>query len=296
MQEILVLSGKGGTGKTSLASSLIALNQDCIACDYDVDASNLPLLLHPQLNEETAFSSSQCAVIDIEQCIECGLCEEHCRFDAIQEFQVDTMACEGCALCFHLCPVEAVHMKARSSGKWMQGNTSRGPVLYYAELQPGEENSGKLVAEVKEAAHAHARQSKHPLIIADGPPGIGCAVISSLVGVSLAVLVTEPSVSGFSDLQRLRELLSLRSVPAVLIINKWDLNPDLSKTMQEWAEQHKIPFIGKIPFSRQIADHLANGEIPAEQDDLYPLFLELWEKIRHNVQAPPSPEGMHIEL
>lgn len=296
MQEILVLSGKGGTGKTFIASSLIALNQDCIACDYDVDASNLPLLLQPHLIKATAFSSSRYAVIDRERCNECGSCEKNCRFEAIKDLQVDAVVCEGCALCFHLCPVEAVHMKARSSGKWMQGNTSRGPVLYYAELQPGEENSGKLVAAVKEAARAYAQQFNNPLIIADGPPGIGCAVISSLVGVTLAVLVTEPSVSGFSDLQRLQKLLNSRRVPAVLIINKWDLNPDLSKTMREWAEQHKIPFIGKIPFSRQIADHYAAGEIPADQAELQPLFLDLWEKIWHNVQIAPSSKGMHIEL
>lgn len=296
MQEILVLSGKGGTGKTSITSSLIALNKHCIACDYDVDASNLPLLLKPKVMKATEFSSSQTAFIDMKQCTACGLCEEYCRFEAIKGQKIDPTACEGCALCYNICPVQAVTMKARRSGRWFKGQSVKGPLLYYAELRPGEENSGKLVAEVKNAARQYAKEENAALIIADGPPGIGCAVISALVGVSLTILVAEPSISGFSDLKRLYDLLCSRNAAAVLIINKWDLDPDLSQTMQEWAASKNIPYAGQIPFSRDISDAVAEGNIPAEIPELRCLFQEIWGNIFAVIEHLRISQGMSIRL
>ncbi|HHV16730.1 MAG TPA: 4Fe-4S binding protein, partial [Gelria sp.] len=204
MKEILFISGKGGTGKTSLTSSFIQMADNCIACDYDVDASNLAILLKPQKVKENGFSAGYTAHIDEESCISCGLCAELCRFDAINpEFQVFPLSCEGCGFCEKICPMQAITMYPRSSGHWFEGVFNQEQKLFFADLRPGEENSGKLVAQLKTKAHKMADTEQAQLIIADGPPGIGCAVISSIVQVDLIVLVTEPSRSGFHDLQRI---------------------------------------------------------------------------------------------
>lgn len=281
MKELLILSGKGGTGKTSVASSLISMADACVICDYDVDASNLPILLKPEILSHAPYSAGSTAEIDSEQCIDCGLCKELCRFEAIDEkYHVNGLACEGCAFCSRICPVHAVKMIPHSSGQWFVAITADQKPLFFAELKPGEENSGKLVAKVKSMAQAKAKEDTIDLIISDGPPGIACSAISSLTGVELVLIVAEPGVSAFSDIQRTYELLRMRGVKAALMINKFDLNPALSADIEEWAKLNSIYFAGKIPFSLAIADAVAEAVIPTEIPEIKNLFLPIWEKLQ----------------
>lgn len=282
MKEILIVSGKGGTGKTSFTSSFLYLAGNCVASDYDVDASNLPILLKPSQQSSFIFSAAQTASIDAELCLECGLCEELCRFDAIHESQVIPLFCEGCGFCSHICPVDAISMHARSSGTCFSGTSmlnGESIPLFFAELRPGEENSGKLVAQVKSAARKKAEQENIDLLIADGPPGIGCPVISSLVGVNLAVMVAEPSLSGSHDVKRLYELLQSRGVKTALIINKFDLNPENAGQMEHWAQEQGIPCVGRVTFNTTLADAVAAGEIPASRKEVYNIMFPIWQRI-----------------
>lgn len=280
MKELLIISGKGGTGKTCVASSFMALADSCVICDYDVDASNLPILLKPDILGQTSYSGGLSAEIDLDKCIDCGLCRELCRYEAIDEnYKVNEIDCEGCAFCSRICPVEAIAMHPHCSGQWYEGVTADNKPLFFAELKPGEENSGKLIAQVKSRAQDKAREESIGLIISDGPPGIACSAISALVGVELALIVAEPSVSAFSDIQRLFELLQMRAVKSALLINKYDLNHGLSSDIEEWAQAKSIDFIGKIPFSLGIADAVAGAIIPAAIPENRNLFIPLWEKV-----------------
>lgn len=280
IKEVLFISGKGGTGKTSLTSSFITLADNCIACDYDVDASNLPILLNPQNIAGHAFSSADTAHIAEDICNSCGLCREVCRFEAISsDYRVIPLHCEGCGFCARICPLQAIKMQPRSSGHWFYSEFKPGQALFFAELRPGEENSGKLVAQVKTAARRQALADNIPLIVADGPPGIGCAVISSMVETDLIVLVAEPSRAGFHDLQRIYELIQLRGIKAVLIINKWVLNPAMSQEIQDWAAANNVLLVGKMPFSTELAACIADAKIPATKPQIKNLIYPLWDKI-----------------
>ncbi|QGU00205.1 MinD superfamily P-loop ATPase containing an inserted ferredoxin domain [Candidatus Syntrophocurvum alkaliphilum] len=279
MKEILVISGKGGAGKTALSSSFISLVDKCIACDYDVDASNLPILLKPNIKKEHEYSGAETAVIKKEQCIECGLCSELCRFDAIEEFKVNDLLCEGCAFCSRICPTNAIYMTSVSSGKWFESISEENKLTFYGELRPGEENSGKLVAQIKQAAIKKSDEKNIPLIISDGSPGIGCSVISSLVGVNLVVLVAEPNISGFHDMKRVYELVEKYNIKTTLIINKYDLNEVLTKEIEKWAINYNIKLLGKIPFSLDIVDQLSNTKIPVYNPKIYKIIKPIWDEV-----------------
>lgn len=201
MKEVVVLSGKGGTGKTSIVGSLAAIAQSKVLADCDVDAADLHLLLQPVTQQKHEFWSGQVAFIDEEKCTQCGLCQDVCHFDAINDFNVDSISCEGCGFCFHICPDEAIMMRENLSGHWFISETKYGP-LVHARLGIAQENSGKLVALVRQQAKQIAEKQGFNYIISDGPPGIGCPVISSLSGANLALLVTEPTLSGIHDLER----------------------------------------------------------------------------------------------
>lgn len=288
MKELLVLSGKGGTGKTSLTASFVWLANKCIACDYDVDASNLPILLKPDYSQGHDFSAGFTANLDKDICIDCGLCRDLCRFDAISsEYDISTLSCEGCGFCAEICPVEAIQMQDRPSGRWFasQSNLNGKMIpLFHAVLRPGEENSGKLVAQVKNAARQKAHEDGYPLLISDGSPGIGCPVISSLVEANLVVIVAEPSVSGFHDLKRVQELLALRGVRSILLINKWDLNPEASDAMEKWALESDIPCAGRLPYSSELAAAVAVGVVPVSRKELQDLILPVWENIMQTLE------------
>lgn len=258
MQELLVISGKGGTGKTSIVGSFAALAKNTVLADCDVDAANLHLLLHPEIREEHAFYGLGKAVIDTIGCTKCGKCVEACRFDAIHDFQVDVNRCEGCQVCVNICPVQAVEMHPNHSGDWFISGTKYGPFVH-AKLGIAEENSGKLVSQVRKAARQLAEKNGVDYLIVDGPPGIGCPVISSLTGVDLALVVTEPSVAGLHDLRRVLELSSHFRVKALLCINKYDLDLEMSQKIQEYALDNGVELAGLIPFDTAASEAVRAG-------------------------------------
>lgn len=279
MKEILILSGKGGSGKTSLTSSFIGFSSNCMACDYDVDASNLPLLFQLDTVEEHPFTGGQVAGIDPALCIGCGLCEELCRFQAIKSLQVVTLSCEGCGLCARICPVQAIKMEARSSGRWFSAPLPGKGSIFYAELKPGEENSGKLVACMKEQARHTAQSENIDLIIADGPAGLGCPVISALTAADLVVMIAEPSISGISDVQRLYHLVKARGIKTVLVINKHDINPGGTTQLENWATGEGISICGKIPFDTRVVAAVASGIVPGSIAEIRQQLKPIWEEV-----------------
>jgi MinD superfamily P-loop ATPase len=258
MKEVVVLSGKGGTGKTSIVGSLAALADDKVLADCDVDAADLHLLLSPSERIRSEFWSGQVAHIDEDQCTECGLCQELCRFNAIKDFRVDAVSCEGCGFCSHICPVEAITMSERMAGYWFVSDTRYGP-LVHARLGIAQENSGKLVAVVRQQAKQIAEERGLDYIISDGPPGIGCPVISSLSGAGLALLVTEPSLSGIHDLERVLGVCYHFGVPAMVCINKYDLNEENARQIEDQCLNQGVKVAGRIPFDNVVTEAIIKG-------------------------------------
>jgi len=258
MKEAVILSGKGGTGKTSIVGSFAALAKRKVLADCDVDAADLHLLLSPSVKQVSEFSSGQVACIDEAMCTQCDLCRELCRFGAIKDFKVDPLACEGCGFCYHICPDEAITMREKISGQWFISDTRYGP-LVHARLGIAQENSGKLVAQVREQAKQIAREQSLDYIISDGPPGIGCPVISSLSGVSLALLVTEPTLSGIHDLERLLGVCYHFGIPVLVCINKYDLNENNTHQIEVYCSTRGIEVASKIPFDNVVTEALVHS-------------------------------------
>jgi MinD superfamily P-loop ATPase len=258
MKELVVLSGKGGTGKTSIVGSFAALAKDAVLADCDVDAADLHLLLEPDTQQKHEFWSGQVAVIDEEKCTQCDLCQELCRFKAIEDFRVDPVSCEGCGFCFHVCPAEAVTMKENLSGHWFVSDTKYGS-LVHARLGIAQENSGKLVALVRQQAKLIAEKEGAGLIISDGPPGIGCPVISSLSGANLALLVTEPTLSGIHDLERVLGVCRHFDVPALVCINKYDINEENTRQIESYCSSQGVEVASKIPFDNAVTEAMVQG-------------------------------------
>ena len=285
MKEIVVLSGKGGTGKTSIVGSLAALAERKVLADCDVDAADLHLLLKPSLKEENEFWSGQVARIDLDKCTRCGLCEELCRFNAIRDFQVDAIACEGCGFCSHICPAAAITMREILSGHLFICETRYGP-LVHARLGIARENSGKLVAQVRQRAKQIAEVQGLGYIISDGPPGIGCPVISSLSGTDLALLVTEPTLSGMHDLERVIAVCRHFSVPARVCINKYDINEDNTREIEGYCFSQGIDVAAKIPFDNVVTEALVRGVPVVEYSDgrVSQEIERLWQKISHMLE------------
>jgi len=258
MQEVVVLSGKGGTGKTSIVGSFAALAKSKVLVDCDVDAATLHLLLQPAIWEKHEFWSGQVAVIDVEKCTQCGVCQEHCRFAAIKDFNVDAISCEGCSFCSHICPAEAITMKENMAGHWFISDTRYGS-LVHARLGIAQENSGKLVALVRQQARQMAEKSGVNYIISDGPPGISCPVISSLSGANLALLVTEPTLSGIHDLERVLSVCHHFGVPALVCINKYDINEDNARQIEEFCLSQRVEVAARIPFDNTVTQAMVAG-------------------------------------
>ncbi|MGE4587220.1 MAG: P-loop NTPase [Mangrovibacterium sp.] len=257
MAEIVVLSGKGGTGKTSLSAALATMGKEMIMADCDVDAANLHLLLEPEDNFRERFVTGSKAEIDYNNCTNCGLCMDYCRFDAIVyrngKICISETSCDGCKLCFRICPAGAIRMIDSDKSYWYSG-TYRNGLMVHARLAPGEENSGKLVNVVREHARRLSELAGLQTIIIDGPPGTGCPAISSLTGTQAAIVVTEPSHSGFHDLKRILKLIDDFNIPARVVINKTDLNENMTDQIQTWCEGTGIPVIGKIPFDPKMVE------------------------------------------
>jgi len=262
VRELVVVSGKGGTGKTSIIASLVALASSdglkLTLADCDVEASNLPLLLNPEIKNEEDFSGSKVASINPEKCTRCMICEENCRFNAIKEFKVDELLCEGCGVCVHLCSAEAVKLKNRDSGRLYTSETGYGPLIY-ARLNPGETNSGKLVALVRRKARQITTKGGNQFIFSDGPPGIGCPVISSITGANFALLVAEPTVSGLHDFRRIFELVRhFKEVKPMVAVNMWDVNPKVSVEISDFCSKEDLELVGKVSFDGTVAKAAAN--------------------------------------
>jgi len=277
MKEVVVLSGKGGTGKTIIVGSFAALAKSKVLADCDVDAADLHLLLEPVIQQNHEFWSGQVAVIDEEKCTEYGLCQEVCRFDAINDFKVDPVSCEGCGFCFHICPAEAIIMKETLSGQWFISDTKYGP-LVHARLGIAQENSGKLVALVRQRAKQIAEKQGFDYIISDGPPGIGCPVISSLSGANLALLVTEPTLSVIHDLERVLDVCHHFDVPALVCINKYDLNEDNAYQIESYCFSQGVELAARIPFDNIVTEALVRGlpVVEYSQDKVAQEIERLW--------------------
>ncbi|MCF8085545.1 MAG: ATP-binding protein [Desulfohalobiaceae bacterium] len=287
MQEIVVISGKGGTGKTSVVSGLASLGPTKVLADCDVDAADLHLIMHPSVRKQNEFISGELARIDPEACTECGLCREYCRFGAIDEsFRVWEQDCEGCALCSHVCPTGAIRMEPRFNGYWYVSRTRFGTMVH-AALLPGAENSGKLVTTVRTEAREIAQQDGIDLILTDGSPGIGCPVIASLSRASLALIVAEPTLAAVSDLKRVQELVAYFGISAGIVLNKADINESLAQEVEAFAREKGLPVFGRIPYDGAMTRAQIEGRSITEYDPhgLGQYMHRIRDQIRETLQT-----------
>jgi MinD superfamily P-loop ATPase len=284
----VVLSGKGGTGKTVLLASFASLASQPVIADCDVDAPNLHLLLEPKVKERGIFTSRKVAAIDGRLCNSCGECMRVCRFDAvtkvgnssIQKVAIDTGSCEGCGVCMRICPSRAIRLVDQESGEWYISRTRYGPMVH-ALLAPGGENSGKLVALVKQKAKVIALRSESHIILVDGPPGISCPAISSLAGADLLVLVTEPTVSGLSDFRRIADLCAHTKSNSALVVNRWDINQKVTQAIEHEAEMRGIRPLGRIPYDEQVPQSMAASRtmIEAQDGPARSAIMDVWTEL-----------------
>lgn len=288
MKKITVISGKGGTGKTTVVANLSYLFNDLVLADCDVDAPNLHLLLNPKDEDSEVFKSNKLAVKDQNKCIDCGICYDVCRFNAVDQinYDIDSYKCEGCGVCVAMCPEDALSLKLLDTGMIYNSITRFGPMVH-ANLKIGSDNSGKLVSEVREKATKKAEQLNKELVLIDGSPGIGCPVISSITGVDLVLFVTEPSKSGFSDLKRVAQVIKHFNIPALAVINKYDINEKISEKIEEYLINEEIELVGKISFSSDIVDSLRNAELIVEKDKDNKVSQEIksiWKKVNKRLK------------
>ena len=282
MRQITVLSGKGGTGKTTITASFAVLAKKAVVADCDVDAPDLHMLLHPEIIETQEFKGSKLAVIDEARCIKCGLCREKCKFNAITEnFAIDSFSCEGCGVCAIVCPTNAITLTERVSGHAYISKTKYG-FMAHAMLSPSEANSGKLVTLVRQNAKILAEKENCNFIIVDGPPGIGCPVIASVTGVDAGLVVTEPTMSGIHDLKRALQLLKHFNVQPFVCVNTYDINKDNAEKIESFCKENGIDVIGKIPFNPIVTEAMVNGKTIIEYSPRSAVAKEIegiWEKL-----------------
>jgi MinD superfamily P-loop ATPase len=271
VKQLVILSGKGGTGKTSIAAAFahLAARRDgptlvrTVLADADVDAANLELVLRPRLLEQHEFTGGSKAVINPDKCNGCGLCEQVCRFDAVQlqagQYRVDLVACDGCAACVYQCPEQAIRMEPQLAGHWFRSESDAGP-LFHAALRPAHENSGKLVTLVKQQARLLGLDEGYQVVIVDGPPGVGCPVISAASGADLAVIIAEPTVAGIHDLERVVQTTTHFRIPTLVCINKADVFPAGAAQIETYCREHDIEMIGRIPFDATVTEAMVQGE------------------------------------
>ncbi|MCU0849476.1 MAG: ATP-binding protein [Spirochaetes bacterium] len=281
MKQLTVISGKGGTGKTSITAALAVLAKEPVIADCDVDAADLHLILAPETVESGDFSGGKVALIDESKCTKCGLCERLCRFDAIHEFIVDPVSCEGCAFCAHACPEDAITMERTLSGRWFVSNTRAG-TMAHARLGIAEENSGKLVTLVRKMASNAAEKERRSTLITDGPPGIGCPVIASITGADLLLAVTEPTLSGIHDLKRVVDVSKHFNIPVVVCINKCDINPYNASEIEKYCVENGIEVVGNIKYNPEVTRAMIQQKSVVEHEcgDVTVEVKNMWERIR----------------
>ncbi len=266
MKELIVISGKGGTGKTSLLAAFASLAKGMVLCDADVDAADLHLIMDPRIVERHDFESGHTAIINLDQCTQCGLCQVMCKWNAISEaFIVDPIACEGCGVCYYFCPEKAIAFPQDTCGEWFLSDTRFGPMAH-ARLGIAEENSGKLVSLIRRQGKLLAGKKNLDLLLTDGPPGIGCPVIASLGGATAALIVTEPTISGRHDMERVAELAAFFRVPAMVCVNKYDLNPEMGQAIEAYAKEKNMTVLGRIPFDPVFTKAMVQGKTVIEYD------------------------------
>jgi len=283
--EIAIISGKGGTGKSSLSAAFATLNGNVVLADCDVDAANLFLIFNPVHEEEIVYVSGHKAVINYNLCTGCGLCINYCRFDAISDINgrviISEISCDGCFLCSRICPEKAISMMPNDKSRLYSGSFRKGRMVY-GRLAPGEENSGKLVSLVREKARQTAKENGLETIILDGPPGIGCPVISTITGVDKVVIVTEPTISGLHDMQRTASIVKKFKVPAYVVINKCDINTSMSRQIEEWCNKNDLTIAGQLPFDRIITEAMVEAKSITEfspEHEISNKIKIIWKKI-----------------
>jgi len=288
MNELVVISGKGGTGKTSVVAALSRLAGRSVLADCDVDAADLHLVMSPEPGEPHEFSGRSQAVADPQRCTDCGLCVEHCRFSALSldPLRVDGIACEGCGLCARICPEEALSMQPVVNGEWRVSQTSWGP-LVHAALGIAEDNSGKLVTLVRAEARRVADEDGLDLILVDGSPGIGCPVIASLSGASMVLVVTEPTIAGRHDLGRVLGLVQHFHLPFAVCINKYDLNAEMAQEIEVGASEAGARFVARIRHDRAVTDAMVAGKsvIDRSREGAAADLIEMWTQLSDELQA-----------
>ncbi len=287
MKELVILSGKGGTGKTSITSAFASLSDSMMLCDADVDAADLHLIMAPDVRETHDFAGGYEAEIIPDACIGCGQCMELCRFGAVSQvegqeiYYINGIDCEGCGVCADLCPESAIKFEEKICGQWFASDTRFGQMIH-ARLGVAEENSGRLVALVREEARKRVLANRIDLLITDGPPGIGCPVIASMGQANAVLIVTEPTVSGIHDMERVAQLAAHFKIPAMICVNKYDLNPEQAKAIEAIAEKRQLNFVGKIPFDPAFTKAMVQGKSIMETHADSPAAMEIkniWNRV-----------------
>jgi MinD superfamily P-loop ATPase len=289
MKQVTIISGKGGTGKTTITAAFATLARNAVLADCDVDAADLHLILEPEIKYEEEFYGGKVAEIDVTLCNQCGVCQDLCRFDAINDFSIDATRCEGCKVCALACPEKAIDMQDKLSGHWYISETRCGPMVH-ARLGIAEDNSGKLVSVVRQQAKQIAEQEARELIIIDGPPGIGCPVIASITGVDLVLVITEPTLSGLHDMERVLQTAAHFSIPALVCVNKYDINPENTEKIEARCAECGVQVIGKIPYNKNVTAAMIQKKSVIEHNcgEITKAAEKIWGKVLYKLSSNHS--------
>lgn len=286
MKQVTIISGKGGTGKTTITAAFASLAQNAVLADCDVDAADLHLILEPKIKYDEEFYGGKVAEIDVTLCNRCGVCQDLCRFDAINDFSIDATRCEGCKVCALACPEKAICMQDKLSGHWYISETRCGPMVH-ARLGIAEDNSGKLVSVVRQQAKLIAESENHELVIVDGPPGIGCPVIASITGVDLVLVVVEPTLSGIHDMERVLQTAAHFNIPALVCVNKYDINHENKEQIEARCAERGVEVIGKIPYNKNVTAAMIQKKSVIEHEcgEVTKTTEEIWGNVLYKLSS-----------